>query len=72
MSFFFVRVETDAGVVGFGEACDSYGCSYASVVKTIVDDVFAPSSLGKQCPQSNRWPIGCDCSLAAGLATNGS
>ena len=42
MSFFFVRVETDSGVVGFGEACDSYGCSYASVLQTIVDDVFAP------------------------------
>ena len=42
MSFFFVRVETDSGVVGFGEASDSYGCSYASVLKTVVDDVFTP------------------------------
>ena len=48
MSFFFVRIETDSGVVGFGEACDSYGCSYASVLKTIVDDVFAPLLLGQQ------------------------
>ncbi len=47
MSFFFVRVETDAGLVGYGEACDSYGCSYASVVKTIVDDVFAPLLVGQ-------------------------
>jgi len=47
MSFFFVRVDTDAGVVGFGEACDSYGCSYASVLKTIVDDVFAPLLIGQ-------------------------
>ena len=47
MSFFFVRIDTDAGVVGFGEACDSYGCSYASVVKTIVDDVFAPLLIGQ-------------------------
>jgi D-galactarolactone cycloisomerase len=51
MSFFFVRVDTDAGadegVVGYGEACDSYGCSYASVLKTIVDDVFAPLLVGQ-------------------------
>ncbi len=47
MSFFFVRVDTDAGIVGFGEACDSYGCSYASVLKTIVDDVFAPLLIGQ-------------------------
>jgi D-galactarolactone cycloisomerase len=48
MSFFFVRVDTDAGVVGYGEACDSYGCSYASVLKTIVDDVLAPLLVGQQ------------------------
>ena len=51
MSFFFVRVDTDAGadggVVGYGEACDSYGCSYASVLQTIVDDVFAPLLVGQ-------------------------
>ena len=47
MSFFFVRVDTDLGVSGWGEACDSYGCSYASVVKTIVDDVFAPLLIGQ-------------------------
>jgi D-galactarolactone cycloisomerase len=42
MSFFFVRVETDTGLVGWGEACDSYGCSYASVLATAVTDAFAP------------------------------
>lgn len=47
MSFFFVRVETDAGIVGFGEACDSYGCSYGSVLATVVDDVFAPLLIGQ-------------------------
>src|SRR5262245_36882232 len=26
MSFFFVRVETEDGTVGYGEACDSFGC----------------------------------------------
>lgn len=47
MSFFFVRIDTDQGVVGYGEACDSYGCSYASVLKTIVDDVLAPLLIGQ-------------------------
>ena len=48
MSFFFVRVETDSGLVGYGEACDSYGCSYASVLRTVVDDVLAPLVVGTE------------------------
>jgi L-alanine-DL-glutamate epimerase-like enolase superfamily enzyme len=47
MSFLFVRVETDNGLVGYGEACDSYGCSYASVLATIITDVFAPLLVGE-------------------------
>lgn len=47
MSFLFVEVGTDAGVRGWGEACDSYGCSYASVVGTVVEDVFAPLLVGQ-------------------------
>ena len=46
MSFFFVRVETEDGTVGYGEACDSFGCSYASVLATIVDEVYAPLLIG--------------------------
>jgi L-alanine-DL-glutamate epimerase-like enolase superfamily enzyme len=46
MSFCFVRIETDDGTVGWGEACDSYGCSYATVVGAIVTDVFAPLVVG--------------------------
>jgi L-alanine-DL-glutamate epimerase-like enolase superfamily enzyme len=46
MSFLFVRVETDDGLVGYGEACDSYGCSYASVLATVIDDVYAPLLVG--------------------------
>src|SRR6187455_3473176 len=42
MSFCFVRIATDSGIVGYGEACDSFGCSYASVIATLVTDVFAP------------------------------
>jgi len=46
MSFCFVRVETDDGTVGYGEACDSFGCSYASVLAAIVSDVYAPLLIG--------------------------
>lgn len=47
MSFLFVKVTTDDGLVGWGEACDSYGCSYASVLATVVTDVFAPLLVGQ-------------------------
>src|SRR5258706_4808979 len=42
MSFFFVRIETDDGVVGYGESCDSYGCSYAGELAAVVGDALAP------------------------------
>lgn len=48
MSFCFVRVDTDDGLVGYGEACDSYGCSYANVVGTVVTDAFAPLLVGQE------------------------
>ncbi|MGZ4673784.1 MAG: mandelate racemase/muconate lactonizing enzyme family protein [Ilumatobacteraceae bacterium] len=48
MSFCFVRTETDTGLVGYGEACDSYGCSYASVLATVITDVFAPLVIGQR------------------------
>jgi D-galactarolactone cycloisomerase len=48
MSFCFVRVETDEGVTGYGEACDSFGCSYAGVVASAVADVFAPLLVGRE------------------------
>jgi L-alanine-DL-glutamate epimerase-like enolase superfamily enzyme len=48
MSYCFVRVETDTGLVGWGEACDSYGCSYASVLATVISDAFAPLLVGQE------------------------
>jgi L-alanine-DL-glutamate epimerase-like enolase superfamily enzyme len=48
MSFLFVRVETDGGLVGWGEACDSYGCSYADVLAAVVRDAFAPLVVGQE------------------------
>jgi L-alanine-DL-glutamate epimerase-like enolase superfamily enzyme len=47
MSFLFVRVETDDGRVGWGEACDSYGCSFAGVLATVVTDALAPLLVGQ-------------------------
>jgi L-alanine-DL-glutamate epimerase-like enolase superfamily enzyme len=46
MSFCFVRVDTDDGVRGYGEACDSFGCSYAGVVAAAIRDAFAPLLVG--------------------------
>src|SRR4029078_4663653 len=48
MSFCFVRVETDSGLVGWGEARDSYGCSYAGVLATAITDAFAPMLVGRE------------------------
>ncbi|MFK8024217.1 MAG: mandelate racemase/muconate lactonizing enzyme family protein [Ilumatobacter sp.] len=48
MSFLFVKVTAEDGRVGWGEACDSYGCSYASVLATAVTDVFAPLVVGER------------------------
>ncbi len=45
--FALVRVETDAGVIGYGEASTSYGHHYPTVVKTIVDDILSPALVGK-------------------------
>lgn len=47
MSFCFVEVITDDGLTGWGEACDSYGCSYASVVASVITDVYAPLVIGE-------------------------
>ena len=47
MSLLFVRVETDTGLVGWGESCDSYGVTYAGVLATVVRDAFAPLLVGQ-------------------------
>ncbi|MCB0170051.1 MAG: mandelate racemase/muconate lactonizing enzyme family protein [Anaerolineae bacterium] len=45
--FCLVRVETDAGIVGYGEASTSYGHIYPNVVEAIVDAAIAPAIMGK-------------------------
>jgi D-galactarolactone cycloisomerase len=47
LSFCYVRVDTDDGLVGWGEACDSYGCTFANVVGTAITDALAPLVVGE-------------------------
>jgi L-alanine-DL-glutamate epimerase-like enolase superfamily enzyme len=46
-SFAIIRVETDSGIVGYGEASSSYGHSYPLVVKEIVEGVLSKVLIGK-------------------------
>ena len=48
MSLSFVRIETDNGLVGYGEACDSYGATYAGVIGEIINQAFAPMLTGSE------------------------
>lgn len=48
LSYCFVLVTTDDGLVGAGEACDSYGCTYATVVGSVVTEAFAPLLIGQE------------------------
>lgn len=45
--FALVRIETESGQVGFGEASSNWGHSYPTVVRAIVDDVLAPNLIGR-------------------------
>ncbi len=42
-----VRVETDSGIVGYGEASSNYGHSYPTVIRAIVEDVLARNLVGR-------------------------
>lgn len=46
-SFALVRVETDDGIVGYGEACSSYAHSYPLVVKEIVEGILKQRLIGE-------------------------
>lgn len=48
LSYCLMRVTTDDGTVGWGEACDSFGMTYASVVEAAVADAFAPLLVGEE------------------------
>ena len=46
-NFALIRIETDAELVGYGEASSSYGHFYPTVVKTIIDDILRRILTGK-------------------------
>jgi L-alanine-DL-glutamate epimerase-like enolase superfamily enzyme len=46
-SFSVVRLETDADIVGWGEASTNWGHSYPTVIATTIRDVVAPLLVGK-------------------------
>lgn len=54
LSYCFVRATTDAGRVGFGEGCDSYGCTYAAVVAETIVQAFAPLVVGEELDSVER------------------
>lgn len=54
LSYCLVRVATDDGIVGWGEACDSFGCTYASVIEAAVADALAPLLVGEELDHPDR------------------
>ncbi len=54
LAYCLVRVVIDDGVVGWGEACDSFGCTYASVVEAAVADALAPLLVGEELDRLDR------------------
>lgn len=54
LSYCFVRVGTDSGTVGIGEACDSYGCTYAPVVAETIVQAFMPLVVGEELDSVER------------------
>lgn len=53
-SYALVRVETEAGIVGYGEASSNYGHAYPTVIKAIVEDVLARNLVGKDARDIRR------------------
>lgn len=47
MNLVYIRIESDDGLVGYGEICDSYGCSFGRSFQSIVDEVLAPMIVGE-------------------------
>jgi len=42
-----VKIETDSGVVGYGEISDAWGCEYAKVADAIVTEALARFAIGQ-------------------------
>jgi L-alanine-DL-glutamate epimerase-like enolase superfamily enzyme len=53
-SYALVRVETEGGLVGYGEASTNYGHAYPTVIKAIVEDVLARNLKGRDAREISR------------------
>jgi L-alanine-DL-glutamate epimerase-like enolase superfamily enzyme len=53
-AYALVRVETEAGLVGWGEASSNYGHSYPTIIKAIVEDVVSRNLRGKDARDIRR------------------
>jgi L-alanine-DL-glutamate epimerase-like enolase superfamily enzyme len=42
LNYLFVRIETDVGVIGYGEVCDSYGCNYPLSIQAVIEEAIRP------------------------------
>ncbi|TDI66913.1 MAG: mandelate racemase/muconate lactonizing enzyme family protein [Alphaproteobacteria bacterium] len=42
LNYLFVRIETDNGLIGYGEVCDSYACTNPLSVAAIIHEALAP------------------------------
>jgi len=47
MNLFYIRVHSDDGIVGYGEVCDSYGCSFGRSFQSLVEEVLSPMIVGE-------------------------
>ena len=47
LNYLFVRIETDEGITGYGEVCDSFGCNYPLSVQAIIDEALSPLLCGE-------------------------
>lgn len=54
LSYCFVRIDSDTGLVGYGEACDSYGATFARVLATVINDALAPLVIGEELDAVDR------------------
>lgn len=54
LSYCLVKITTDANLTGWGEVCDSFGCTYAGVIKTTVAEAFAPLLNGEELDDPKR------------------
>jgi L-alanine-DL-glutamate epimerase-like enolase superfamily enzyme len=47
LAYCFVRLTADDGTVGWGEACDSFGCTWAGVVAACIAEALGPLVVGE-------------------------